>query len=298
MQTRALRTFVRIAQLGSFIRAAEQLNMTLSGVSMQMKALEQELDAELFDRTFRPPRLTPTGRAAAEKAERVLIAETALVQLCTRGDRLVGRFSIGFVSTASVRLLPAFIREARTRFPEAEFRFETGLSETLQDKVLNGQIDAAVVTGGGTVPSGLHAVTLQTEALVFAGHCGLLQDGQAEAFARQTFLHFRPGTGIGKTIAAHMARLARSGSAPTIVLDSVESIMECVNQGIGLTLLPQPDIERYAGPDTVAFTLPGFAATRELVLVTRDDAHRAEQAAMLATLFAGQEGRNRPVLKS
>ena len=44
MQTRTLRTLTRIAQLGSFAAAAEQLNMTLSAVSSQMKALEAELE--------------------------------------------------------------------------------------------------------------------------------------------------------------------------------------------------------------------------------------------------------------
>ena len=51
MQTRHLKTLVQIARVGSFATAASQLNMTLSTLSMQMKTLEEELNASLFDRT-------------------------------------------------------------------------------------------------------------------------------------------------------------------------------------------------------------------------------------------------------
>ena len=72
MQTHLLKTLLKISQVQSFALAAEHLNMTLSAVSMQMKSLEEQLDASLFDRKFRPPKLTPLGLAVAEKAQAVV----------------------------------------------------------------------------------------------------------------------------------------------------------------------------------------------------------------------------------
>ena len=69
MQTRSLRSLIKISQTGSFLRAAEQLHVTLSALSMQMKTLEAELGVGLFDRTVRPPRLTPMGRAVVVRAK-------------------------------------------------------------------------------------------------------------------------------------------------------------------------------------------------------------------------------------
>ena len=82
MNIRALETLVQISQVQSFSTAAEIRNMTLSAVSMQMKALEAELDVELFDRQSRPPRLTPLGRQVAVQARAILSERDGLTMLC------------------------------------------------------------------------------------------------------------------------------------------------------------------------------------------------------------------------
>src|SRR6056297_560369 len=140
MQTRALRTLVKIAAAGSFVHSAEQLGITLSALSMQMKALEAELGVALFDRTHRPPRLTPVGASVVAEARVLLAREDKLVELCRPSEGLVGHFKLGFVTTAAVRLLPDFLKTAHRAAPLASFAVETGLSAVLQEKVLNGQI--------------------------------------------------------------------------------------------------------------------------------------------------------------
>ena len=75
MQTRALKNLVKISQVESFLQASDQLNMTLPALSMQMKALETELDVALFDRSVRPPRLTAIGRLVVEKARGIISQE-------------------------------------------------------------------------------------------------------------------------------------------------------------------------------------------------------------------------------
>ena len=75
MELRNLRTLVRIAELGSFSAAAEDLGYTQSTVTMQIKALEEELGTPLFDRIGRRVRLTDSGRQAVQSA-RVMLAES------------------------------------------------------------------------------------------------------------------------------------------------------------------------------------------------------------------------------
>ena len=279
MQTRALRTLTRIASVGSFATSAAQLNMTLSAVSMQMKALEAELGASLFDRNFRPPRLTPEGRAVAAQAAKVLAEEDALLDICAPADRLTGLYRLGFVLTASVRLLPGFLRQAADALPAARFEFETGLSETLEARVLAGELDAAVVTAGGSVAGLLHH-EVRREALALAAHRKLIRDDPVETLAMNPFIQFQPDTGIGTQIAQLMPI-----TGPRIVLDSVETIMECVRQGLGVTLMPKPDIERYASADTVVFDMPGVDAIRELVLTTRSADPLSGKAHLLTRLL-------------
>ncbi|MEL6476124.1 MAG: LysR family transcriptional regulator [Pseudomonadota bacterium] len=290
MQTRSLRTLVRVAKVGSFVKAAEQLNMTLSALSMQMKALETELDVEIFDRSVRPPRLTPIGRTIVEAATPLLQCEDRLLDLCRPTDRLVGHFRIGFVTSAAVRLLPDFLKTATRHAPQATFAFETGLSKVLQEKVVNGQLDAALVTDAEGVPDALSELVLREEPFVFAAHEVLLKDGLAGLLSEHPFFHFMPNTGIGKLIAGEMLKHDRPRGSETIVLDNLEAIMECVSAGLGFTLLPAPDVERYRSYEVKSIGL-SEASARKLVLATMRDGALGGREAALAELFSPDLGR-------
>jgi len=286
MQTRHLKTLVKISQVESFATAASQLDMTLSSVSMQMKALEEELDVSLFDRSHRPPKLTPMGRAVAEKAQTVLSAENALMAVSTKEEGLSGKYRIGFVATASVRLLPLFLKNAAQNVPSAQFEVETGLSEVLEEKILSGQLDAAVVTASDHVQKGLQYDVLRKEQLFFAMPAEHQSKMPVELIGELPFLHFNPSSGIGKLIADHINELAHKKPAQAIVLDSVEAIMQCVNEGIGFTVLPEPDIKRYGSANVALVELSTAKISRSLVLATRiGDEQRLNLSNQLSTLF-------------
>src|SRR3712207_5299675 len=72
MSLKALRTLRAIARHGTFARAADAVGLTQSAVSLQVKALEDEFGAQLFDRTRRQPTLTEAGRIVLARAEEVL----------------------------------------------------------------------------------------------------------------------------------------------------------------------------------------------------------------------------------
>lgn len=268
MQTRALRNLLKISKVGSFIKAAEQLNMTLSALSMQMKSLEAELGVQLFDRTVRPPRLTPVGLGVVDKAREVVAREDALLDLCVQDDDLVGKFRIGLVTSAAARLLPDFLQNTQLTMKHATFTFETGLSKTLQEKVQTGNLDAAVVTGTAGDLSGLNQIELRREPFVFVAHAGIAGDGLDSLITGRTFFHFMPQTGIGQLIADAMKHIDHPRSAQTVVLDNLEAIMGCVKTGLGFTLLPASDVRRYADGVLVEFAAPADIH-RALVLVTR-----------------------------
>lgn len=271
MQTRALETLVRISQVESFTEAAELQGMTLSALSMQMKALETEFGVELFDRSCRPPRLTPIGRIIAKQSQSV-IAQTQILQDLTRpSDTLTGHFNLGFIQSAGVRVLPEFILRANIDASRASFQYVSGLSEHLTDLVGNSQLDAAVVTQVDGLSEDLHydVIALEELALVVPQtHSDVPIDELPE---RLTFIHFMPSTGIGKLIAKRQRTLKRK---PTnvLVLDSIESAVECTKLGLGYTILPLPDVKRYRD-ETVFIHPPGPSRIdRSLSLVTRRDA--------------------------
>lgn len=284
MQTRLLKSLVKISQTNSFTAAADELGMTLSALSMQMKSLERTLGAPIFDRSVRPPRLNPTGAALVAEAMPLLLQEEKLLELCRPTEDLAGSFRLGFITTAAVRLMPGFLRASSRDAPLASFEFETGLSATLQDKVLSGQLDAAVVTDAHGLPSKLSARVLRQERFVFAAHSSLLTEGLPGLMRNSAFLHFMPDTGIGKLIETAMLQHKRPEGSKTIVMDNLEAIMECVSAQLGFTLLPLPDVERYrvSGVQTIAAP---EALERKLVLIALRDSALDRKSARLEALL-------------
>lgn len=281
MLNRGLTTLTTIARAGSFQRAAVELNMTLSAVSMQMKSLETALNVQLFDRSTRPPQLTPLGRQVELAAREVLTAEARMTDLCVADGALRGVYQIGFVPTASVRIAPGMLLAARRRFPSARFEMTTGLSDDLIKRVEAGELDAAVITSQGNPRN---AIVLAEEEIVWALPLDHSDAPIERCLTTLPFIQFTPGTGIGRLIDAH---LTKSGQKPkdVILLDSVEAVMECVRAGLGFTALPLPDVERYHIASVATRSLASPPLTRQLTLISHSRLTAGDQISALAGLF-------------
>ncbi|RMF37004.1 MAG: LysR family transcriptional regulator [Alphaproteobacteria bacterium] len=284
MQTRSLETLVRIHQVQSFSRAAELQNMTLSALSMQMKALETRLGVQLFDRSFRPPKLTPLGRRIAQQARRVVEQQRLLTGLCGQAGGLVGLFRLGVISSVAVRLLPGFLRQSAERAPQASFEISIGLSEHLGEQVRLGLVDAAVVTRVPGPAQGLAFETIGREEMALAVPAAHAGTPTGALPRRLPFIHFRPSSGIGRLIARSLENLAEPPRR-TIILDSLEASVEFVKAGLGYTLLPLPDIARCADARVHVHAGRPQAMYRELALVSRRDTPHGAWVAHVADGF-------------
>ncbi len=289
MNLRALETLALIARVGSFTAAAEEANMTLSAVSMQMKTLEQELDVALFDRNSRPPRLTPVGRRVAEHAGRMLLEEAALREACAEGTMLGGHFRIGVILSAAVRCVPVLLQRASRHAPKARFDLITGLSDDLQAGVLSGRLDAGIVTRVGEDDPRLNFDLVSLDEMVVAAPVASGATSLEDAIERLRFLHFNPFSGIGKLTAR---ALKDRGLAPrnVLTLDNVAATVECVCAGLGFTILPEPDVRRHASSELIMLPMGTQRVWRELALVTRDDpSSRLWRLPLLWLLTGGKE---------
>jgi DNA-binding transcriptional LysR family regulator len=123
MELRDLRSFVAVAHQRNFSRAAEQLHVSQPALSEQIRKLEDELGAPLFERTSRGATLTDAGEAFLPHARAVLSqADQAAeaVRLIARG--LAGTLTLGFIDSAALGLLPPLIRRFTARHPEVKLR--------------------------------------------------------------------------------------------------------------------------------------------------------------------------------
>jgi DNA-binding transcriptional LysR family regulator len=169
MELRQLEYFVAVAEEANFTRAAERVHISQSGVSAQVRALENELGAPLFDRSGRTARLTAAGSAALPYAWDALDAAGSLREAVDDVNGLVrGRLVVGMITGCEVtplfEALAAFHRER----PGIEIALQEDNSDRLIDSVRTGLADVALVGLSARPPEGLEAQVIISEGLVAA----------------------------------------------------------------------------------------------------------------------------------
>ena len=141
MEIRNLTTFIRVAELQSFSRAAEQLGYSQSAVTVQIRQLEQELGTLLFERIGRHVRLTEEGEALVERAVAVLRAVQEAENVGKVGRQGGGKLRIGTAESLLISVLPPVFVEFGRKCPDALLSTKTGPVEDLFEMVRQNEID-------------------------------------------------------------------------------------------------------------------------------------------------------------
>ncbi|MEZ5910340.1 MAG: LysR family transcriptional regulator [Hyphomicrobiaceae bacterium] len=289
----SLKALVEVERVSSFSLAAERLGLTLSAISVQMKTLERALGLPLFDRTSRPPAMTPEARRVAAHARTILAELEAMQALGAGADRLTGSYRIGFIPTAVVRLMPQFLTAAATEHPGAAFEVESGLTTDLLPRIRRGELDAALVTEPASEEPGLHFTPLYTERFALAVPARARRWNLARCAGELVQIQLvRPASAIDALVTRRFTELGIR-CATTQRLSSVEAAMECINAGIAFAVLPEPDARRYAR-DAVVRPVAEFPFSRRLGLLIRADGPMQSRIEALAALFPAEAATSPP----
>ncbi len=148
MELYQLRTFVTVADTGNLTQAAERLFTSQPAVSAHIKALEEELEIKLFDRTPKGMRLTENGFALREKAQRVLNAGNDLrLKAKTLQGVLTGQAKIGLNADAEYLMLAKWHNALMTQYPQLKIQLTQGSSVGLQKQVTTNDLDVCFFSG-------------------------------------------------------------------------------------------------------------------------------------------------------
>ncbi|MBC3841317.1 LysR family transcriptional regulator [Streptacidiphilus sp. 4-A2] len=139
---RKLRYFVAVAEESHFGRAAERLHITQPVLSRQIRALEQELDARLFDRGRQSTELTGAGRQLLEDARPLLAAARALGRRVRQAAHGTATFTVGFMPGITVT---GAVRDFTARHPELDVRVLRTSWDTQVQAVHEGLLDVSFV---------------------------------------------------------------------------------------------------------------------------------------------------------
>src|SRR5712691_762519 len=249
MELRHLRYFVAVAEEGHVTRAALRLGIQQPPLSQQIRALEAELQVQLFRRKPRGVELTQAGQALFAEAQAILRQVDHAVTAARRTARgEAGRIGLGFTSSASFHpLVPQIIRDYRETHPGVALSLEESGTGELVASLLEERLDAAFVRSPIGVAAGIAVHSVLDEAMVAAlpaGHA--LAAGPAvrplslAALVAETFILYRRPLGPG-LYDAIIAACQRAGYSPTIGQEAPRMLatLSLVAAGLGVTLVPQ-----------------------------------------------------------
>jgi DNA-binding transcriptional LysR family regulator len=160
MADRRLQVFHTVAKQRSFTKAAEALCMTQPAVTFQVKQLEEQFNARLFDRSHGRIALTAAGEVVLEYAERIMKLSGELeARMAELSGAISGPLMIGASLTNGEFFLPQIIGEFRALHPQVQIHLIVGNSETIENRVADHSLDL------GFIESPSHLASLESQSI-------------------------------------------------------------------------------------------------------------------------------------
>ncbi len=235
MNIRQMRTLVAVVERGSFAAASNVVGRSPSAISLQMKTLEEEMGALLFDRMMRPPVPTAQARALADHARKVLALVDATGDVLA-GQAIKGTLIVGAVPTVLGSFLPSALGRLKASHPDLRIDIHSGASSTLADQARSGKLDVVICTKPYQPIQGLDWHFIQDENFVVIAPQETMGN-DTELLTTHPFIWFNRKTWAGSGIEAELkARKITVNS--TMEIDSLEAIAAMVREGLGVAIVP------------------------------------------------------------
>lgn len=250
MSDRRLQVFHTVAGVLNFTRAAELLHMTQPAVTHQIRQLEEEFNARLFDRSNNRISLTAAGEQVMEYADRILklYAEMQESVKTLTGDR-TGLVTLGASTTIAEYMLPGLLGGFRQCFPEVQIRLRVANTDAVVGMVADNSIELGVVEG--EVDNQLLRVDQcqQDELFVIVPPDHALATRPSVApndLFGCPFIHREAGSGTRSVIEKYFIAqgVNESDLNCPFELGSTEAIKGAVQAGVGISIVSESTLQK------------------------------------------------------
>ena len=286
---RVMKTFLAVADEGSFAAAAQRVALTQAAVGQQMRGLEAELRRTLFERQGKAVVLSEAGRELVPELRRLVTLYEQVLARAPSAQAMSGTVRLGAIVSA-VRPLVQATLALKDRHPALDLHVSAAKSLELVAAVAAGELDAAVVVRepGAGRPE-LAWTPLYAEPMVLLVPRQMEEAPARELLQRHRFIRFDPRQHTGPLV-ERPRRSLRVQPQELLELNAIEGIVELVRAGVGVSVLPLLRGARWAADARLRVVeIPG-APERRLALVQR---RASDQAAAVAAVV--REFQARPV---
>lgn len=265
MNIDALKMFVQIVQAGSISKAAQQMGYAQSNISTKIHNLELELNTQLLYRTARGVTLTDTGNELYRQAIKIIQLNNETVNLLQHPQTVAGSLKIGTLQTAASTFLPKILSNYHQNNPNVELSIETGTTLASAKKVLNYQLDGAII-GGHVNEKALESISLMTEEL-----CLVTAQGSHVDTENDSLLVFPVGCAYRKTLESWLDSQQIMIHHP-IEFNYLNAIIASVSAGLGISILPEKVVQPYIDSGVIQKAdLPQQFSTLPISFIYRKD---------------------------
>lgn len=286
-----LQYLVALRDHGHFGRAAEACFVTQSTLSAGLRELESLIGIMLVERTRRVVRFTPLGLRIAEKAQRVLREADELADLArAAGKPLSGELRMGVIPTIAPFLLPRILPRLRAEWPDLKLYLREETTSAACDSLHRGHVDCVLLALPYQCGDIEHA-DLFDDRLFVAFPRGEVPPAsetvEADAIDESRLLLLEDGHCLKDHALAACNRPELRAEA-AMLGTSLHTLVQMVDNGLGMTLLPQMAIDAgiLDNTDIVARPLDADHPARRIAIVWRKGSPRDKEFRMLAQALA------------
>jgi len=250
MADRRLQVFHSVAKHLSFTKAAEALFMTQPAVTFQVKQLEEQFNARLFDRSHGRIKLTLAGELVYHYAERILQLSSELeVRMAEISGEIAGPVMIGASLTNGEYILPQVIGEFQKRYPRVEIRLTVGNSELIESRVADRSLDMGFIESPSHLPSLETQDICEDELVVVCSPRSALARFRRlspEHLMGHAFVRREPGSGTREFADRYFREHGISPEDLTVVMElgSTVAIKSVVETGLGFSIVSRAAIPK------------------------------------------------------
>lgn len=239
MNVKRLQTFILVVEKRSFSEVADILEMTQSGVSRQIKTLEDEVGIQLLNRNTAHVELTTAGDYVYKRAKQLVEQWENLVHECQlmKGERS-GKLRIGASTIPATYLIPDILKACQQKYPRMELCMSTKDSSEILTSLENQKIDVALV-GRKPDVGRFHSHQIAEDRLLLIGHASVPKIASLQDIRSYPIILREKGSGTREA----MERALRDQGVEleqlncAIEVSSTDSVMAMVESGVGLSFV-------------------------------------------------------------